>query len=152
MKKKKKAVEERTLVIPLLLTMLISFIEPALIIAGILPPVYTFSPGNILFALADYAVVAYVAFSRADEGLRVSAINGLALGFASASIICSAGLIGSNIYGMPVIGISVDSKQFLFSTLVMLVIESTILVSLFSVLVTWLTIKFKQKPKRPSPQ
>jgi hypothetical protein len=149
MKKKQK---ERTLVIPLLLTMLLSFIEPALIIAGILPPIFTFSLGNILFALAGYAVVAYVAFSRADEGLKASAINGLALGFTSASIICSSGLIGSNIYGMPVIGISVDSKQSLFSILIMLIIESTILVTILSTLVTWLTIKLKKKPKRPSPR
>jgi len=149
MKKKQK---ERTLVIPLLLTILLSFIEPALIIAGILPPIFTFSPGIILFAIADYAVVAYVAFSRADEGLKASAINGLALGFTNALIICSSGLVGSHFYGTPVIGVSVDSQQSLFSILVLLIIESTLIVAVFSILVTWLAIKLKKKPKRPSPR
>jgi len=149
MKKKQK---ERTLVLPLLLIMLLSVLEPVLIISGVLPPISTYSPGNILFGLAGYGIVAYLAFSRADEGVKKSAINGAVLGFTSVSITCASALVGTNFYEQPVIGISTGSQQPPLLMLILLIVESTVLVALFSALVTWLTSKFKQKPKRPSPR
>jgi hypothetical protein len=145
MKKKHK---ERTLVKPLLWIMLLSILEPVLIIAGILPPIFSYSLGNILFSLADFAVVAYVAYTRANEGLKASLLNGLALGLTSASIICTSGLAGTIFYDKPVIGISTGTGQSRLVILVMLILESTILIALFSVLVTWLT----RQLRRPSPQ
>jgi hypothetical protein len=134
----KKKTKSRTLVLPLALMMLLSLLEPILIIGGFLPPVFTNSPGNILFTLAGYVIVAYVAFTRADEGLKASAINGLALGFTSVSIICASGLIGSDFFGQPVIGISTGSQQSRLFALSLLIIESTIIVALLSVIVTFI--------------
>jgi hypothetical protein len=146
----KKKPKERTLVRPLLWIMLLSLLEPVLIIAGFLPPIFSYSLGNILFMLAGFAVVAYVAYTRANEGLKASILNGLALGFTSVSIICASGLVGSVFYDKPVIGISTGSQQSRLLVLVTLIIQSTIVVALFSVLVTWLTKKFYLKETKPA--
>ena len=147
----KKKTRKRTLVLPLLLMMFLSLLEPVLITAGILPKVFTYSIGNILFSLARFAVVAHVAFSRADEGLRTSAINGLVLGFASASIICTSGLVGTTFYGKPVLGISAGSQESRLFMIILIIIESAAIFALFSTIVTWLTRKFKYS-SRPSPR
>lgn len=147
----KRKIRERTLARPLLLVIVLAVLEPALIILGVLSKVFSYSPGNILFLLARLIIVAYLAYSRADEGWKKSALNGAVLGFASYSIICASGLVGGVYFETPVLGISADTKLGMLLLLVAVIIGSTILLSLFAALVTLLTRKFKP-PKRPSPR
>ncbi|QLJ53229.1 MAG: hypothetical protein Sv326_1054 [Candidatus Fermentimicrarchaeum limneticum] len=147
----KKKTKERTLTQPLLLIIILSLLEPALIISGILPPIFSYSLGNLLFTLATFLVVAYVAYSRADEELKTSALNGAVLGFTFASVICASGLVGKNYFGKAVLGAAADSAESLFQMLLLIMLENTLLSAVLSVIVTWLAKRFKSS-KRPSPR
>ncbi len=143
MKKRKKAVEERTLTQPLLLIISLSMLEPILIIFGVLPPLFSYSPGNILFALLEIVIIIRLAYSRSDEGIRDSAINGAVLGFAMASILVASGLIGSTYFEKPVLGISTETQLSRFQIIAFIILENTILFAFISILTSLLAKKFK---------
>ena len=84
---------------------LLSAIEAILVILGVLPPVLTYSPGNILFSLLKLAIIAYAGIVSAPEGLKKSALNGALLGFAGAAAICVFSLLGSALFGKTVLGL-----------------------------------------------
>jgi hypothetical protein len=134
-KKPKEKPKKRTLVFPLIIMMLLSLIQAVLIIIGVLPVISSYSIDNILFSIAGLALLAYLAFTRADEGLVTSALNGAVLGFVSSSITCASALIGTNFYGAQVIGIAVEPRQS-FMVIAFIIIISTITMALFSALVT----------------
>jgi hypothetical protein len=146
----RKKTEERTLVKPLLLIILLSLLEPLLIFFGVLPKILSYSPGNLLFSFARLLVIAYVAYSRADETLETSALNGTVLGFTFSSLLCASGLVASYYYWKPILGISVTSSVSFISVLVFFIAENTVAGALLSVVVTWLTKRLRKKPRRPS--
>lgn len=136
-KKPKKKPEERTLVLPLVIMMLLSLLQPVLIISRVLPPISSYSIGNVLFSIAWLALIAYLALSRADEGLLKSAMNGAVLGFEGSLITCASALVGTRFYGTPVLGIVADPRQPLI-LITFIIIESTIALALFSAFVTFI--------------
>jgi hypothetical protein len=144
MKKKKKSVEERTLTQPLLLIMSLSVLEPILIVLGMLPPIFSYSLGNLLFAFLELIVIIQLAYSRSDEGIKESVINGAVLGFTMASILVASGLIGSQYFEKPVLGISAETQLSRLQILGLLILGNTIIFALISALVTGLAKKFKR--------
>ena len=87
---------------------LLSAIETVLVVLGVLPPVLSYSSGNILFSLAKLAIIAYAGIVSAQEGLwwwKKSATNGALLGFAGAAAICVFSLLGSALFGKTVLGL-----------------------------------------------
>ncbi|NYZ75989.1 hypothetical protein H0N98_01940 [Candidatus Micrarchaeota archaeon] len=144
MKKKKKSVEERTLTQPLILIIFLSVLEPILIVLGMLPPIFSYSLGNLLFAFLELIIIIQLAYSRSDEGIKESVINGAVLGFTMASILVASGLIGSNYFEKPVLGISAVTQLSRLQILGLLILGNTILFALISALVTGLAKKFKR--------
>ncbi len=144
MKKRKKAVEERTLTQPLLLIISLSVLEPILIILGVLPPILSYSLGNLLFAFLEIVIIIRLAYSRSDEGIKESAINGAVLGFTMASILVASGLIGSEYFEKPVLGISAQTQLSRSQIMVFIILESTILFAFISILSSLLAKKFKR--------
>jgi len=140
--------KQRTLSFPLFLVIALSFLESILIIAGMLPPIFSYSPGNLLFALATAAVIIHTSVSRADETLKESLINGATLGFTTASIICASGLIGKEYFAKPVLGISAPTPESRFAMLLLIILENTFLSAILSATAAWLT----KRLRRPSPQ
>lgn len=84
---------------------LLSAIEAILVVLGILPPVLSYSPGNILFSLAKLAIIACAGVIFAQENLKKSALNGAILGSAGAAFLCIFSMLGSLLFGKTVLGL-----------------------------------------------
>jgi len=87
---------------------LLSATEAVLVVLGVLPPVLSYSSGNILFSLAKLAIIAYAGIVSATDGLwwwKKSAVNGALLGFSGAAAICVFSLLCSAVFGKTVLGL-----------------------------------------------
>lgn len=122
-----------------LLVAALSALEGALILAGILPPISSYSAGNILFLLARAAVVAYAGWKVAKPGVG-AALKGAMLAFAS-SIVMVAAVLAGQIIRKPVFGISVPPSQYalLNSALILAlnILASVLLGAIVAVLAAW---------------
>jgi len=106
---------------------ILSLLEALLIIIGILPPVLKYSPGNVVFSLAQFAVIVYAGVVFAPQGLKKAASNGAILAFAMAATLCVVGLISSALFRRSVLGLSspnIETSLFLF---IIIIIENAIL-------------------------
>ncbi len=104
----------------------LSLLEAALIISGALPPALSYSPGNVLFALARIAVIAYAGWT-AGAGLKKAALNGAIVSFAANIVICLATLAGTFWLRVPVLGVSAPDSAALLVVLVVALLANVLL-------------------------
>jgi hypothetical protein len=83
----------------------LALIESVLILTGLLPPVLSYSPGNLVFAIARLAVVAYAGISFAGAGVKKAALNGALVALVANAVICLATLAGMFVFRVPVMGL-----------------------------------------------
>ncbi|MGC8851462.1 MAG: hypothetical protein ACP5O3_04575 [Candidatus Micrarchaeia archaeon] len=106
---------------------LLSLVEVGLIIFGVLPPVLSYSLGNLLFTFAVLAVIVYAGIIFASLGLKKVALKGAALGFASTGVLCAAALLSSVFFKKPVLGLPAPNAESLALMLALVVIENAVL-------------------------
>jgi hypothetical protein len=111
---------------------LLSALEALSIIYGVLPPVLSYSPGNLLFSFVKLAVIAYIGIISAHEGLKRSALFGAILGFSGAAALCVFSLFGTALSGRPMLGLPALGTLQLSAALASIVISNAILGALLA--------------------
>ena len=122
----------------------ISVLEVALVFSGLLPPVLSYSAGNLVFSLARFAVIAFVAYSRTKKGLFDAAKTGATLSFASVLVICLAALASRLWVKIPLLGISVQSETALFQVLAFILIENVVIGAAVAAIIAAIAVKIKK--------
>jgi hypothetical protein len=69
---------------------LLALLESALMLLGFLPTLLSYSLLGILFTSALYAVIAYMGWTNAEDGLKKVALDGAAVSFAANLVLCAA--------------------------------------------------------------
>jgi cation transport ATPase len=128
-----------------LLVAALSLIESALIFFEILPPLSSYSLGDILFTLVKLAVIIWMGIVFYEKGLGKSALYGGILGFTSSSIFSLAAFISSTYFLKPILGISVPSGVSYFLTTAIIIVENILLGMVLAVCASLITKKIKQK-------
>jgi hypothetical protein len=122
----------------------ISLLETFLVIVGILPPVLSYSPGNLFFMLLTFALIVYAGTVFAKEGSRKAALNGAILSFTSAMIICLASLVGSVWSNRVVLGVPAPNTESLIIIFALIVLENVALGTIVAGFVAFLTKKLRK--------
>ena len=125
----------------------LSLFEVALIFFGLLPPIFSYSPGNLVFALARLSVIAFLAYSGAKKGLVEAAKNGAALSLASVVVMCLAALASRLWLKTPVLGISAPSDAAFFLILAFFLLGNALIGAALAVIVAGLAARTKRSGK-----
>jgi len=128
--------------LPLAIVVLLAVIEVALIVTGFLSPVLSYSPGNLVFTFARFAIVVYAGVFSAKEGLKKSALNGSAIAFAASLAICIIAFFAGSYFGVPVLGLSVPNLPYKILMFAIIVVENTLLGAIVAVVAGWLSMRF----------
>lgn len=127
------------------LVAVLSVFEVVLINLGALPPVLSYSPGNLLFAFARLALVAYAGFVLAWKGMKKTALNGAALSMVATLIICGFSLATMMHIGKPVLGLPVTNIESLLLLFVMIIFENAIISAAIAVIFAFIAKKMKRE-------
>ncbi len=125
----------------------LTVLESLLILAGILPPLSSYSAGQIVLILAQVATVIYMGFSFAKLGLKKVAVKGALAGLVMMAIVSVFSAIGY-IKGIPVLGIPMQSASYLPIVLLVTAIPNILLFAVFAVVGALLAQKFKKTTKK----
>lgn len=125
---------------------LLAVLESLLILAGILPPLSSYSAGIIGFSLAQIAIVAYMGFSLAKLGLKKVAVKSVLAGIVMMAVISVFTAIGY-IEGIPVLGLSFQSAYYLPIALLSMAVANALLFAVFAVVGALLAPKKTTKKK-----
>jgi hypothetical protein len=134
-----------TIVHFILLVAVLSLIESALIFFEILPPLSSYSLGNILFTLVKLAVIIWMGIVFYEKGLGKSALYGGILGFTSSSIFALVAFISRIYFKKPILGIAIPSGVSYFLTIAIIILENILLGAIIAVCASWITKKLKHK-------
>ena len=115
--------------------------ESSLIIAGVLPPMASYSAGNLIFTFLRLAIFAYAGALALDGGLAKAARNGAILGFASSFLISLSTLAAKALLGISVLGISVPNPGYLYLVLAITVVGNSLLGALIAVIAFFIAKK-----------
>ncbi len=126
MKRKNSPISPNLLQLSALIA-LVSLVEMGLIIAGILPTIASYSPGNLLFLFARLALFIYAGILFAKEGVKKAARNGAILALVSALIVCAASLKGKFLLGKSVLGIPAPNTESLILVLIIVLLGNTLM-------------------------
>jgi len=110
----------------------LTVLEGLLILAGVLPPLSSYSIGQIAIQLAGIFTVIFMGFGLAKLGLKKAAVKGALAGFVMMAIVSVFSVIGY-IKGIPVLGISLQSAAYLPLALAAMVVSNIILFAAFAV-------------------
>jgi len=102
-------------------------LESALIMAGLLAPVSSYSIGNILFLLARVLVIFYAGWSVAKSGLRVAAKNG-AIVAAVAALVLFLSVFAGRLLGRPILGMGIPSDALSLLLIVIINLAINVLI------------------------
>jgi ABC-type multidrug transport system permease subunit len=122
----------------------LSLIEIALVSMDLIPPVFSYSLGNLIIMTLVMVVVIYAGVVYSEESLRKSVLAGASLGFAVSTIVCIAELLSSIYLKKSVLGISIDTHLSLFILLVLIIALNSILDAFITMLVALLVIKYRK--------
>lgn len=138
---------ERKLTIPyfVLLVAVLSLAECLLIFFQILPPLSSYSLGDLLFTFVKLVVIVWMGIAFYEKGLGKSALYGGTLGFASAAVFSLAAFISSTYFRKPILGISVPSGTSFFLMLSIIILENILLGVILAVCASWIAKKLKHK-------
>ncbi|MBS3068767.1 hypothetical protein J4441_00180 [Candidatus Micrarchaeota archaeon] len=123
------------------LAMAVSLLEVALIFARILPPIASYSWGNVLFMLARIGIVVYTGVAFAKPDLRVSFINGATVSFAASFAMCVGAIVGFLHVHKPVLGIVIWDSGFLQILIVIIMAANTLIGTLIAGIAGWVARK-----------
>jgi hypothetical protein len=124
----------------------LAVLEGLLILAGVLPPISSYSAGIVAFSLAQMAVVAYMGISLAKIGFKKVAVKGALAGLVMMAVVSVFSVIGY-MYGIPVLGIPVQSAAYLPVALISMAIANALLFAAFAVVGALLVPKKTTKKK-----
>ena len=131
LKKKDAPISPNLLQLSVLIA-LVSLIEMGLIILGILPPVASYSPGNLVFLFARLAIYVYAGILFSKQGVKKAVKNGAILAFVSSLVVCAATLKGKFLLGRPVLGISAPNTESLVLVLILVILGNTLMGALIA--------------------
>jgi len=123
----------------------LSLIESVLILLEILPPLSSYSSGNLLFSFAKVSAIIWAGIIFYGGGLKKSALYGGILGFTTASVVSLASFISKIYFRKPILGISVPSGVSYFLTIAIIILENILLGVIIAVCASWITKKLKHK-------
>jgi len=106
-------------------------LEGGLVLAGILPPISSYSIGTVILSLAGLAAVAYMGRAFSNEGIKKVAIKGTIAGTVSIAIILLSAAIGIMV-NVPVLGMSIPSA-YLPLAFISIAVPNIILFTIFAV-------------------
>ncbi len=136
--------KKKSLSLLILLIATLSLIESVLILLDVLPPVASYSLGNLLFSFAKIVLIIYAGITYYDKGLKRSAFYGGVLGFVMVSVIALFSFISMAYLKKPVLGISVPSASYPLVMLI-LILENVLLGMIVAFCASWVTKKVKHK-------
>jgi hypothetical protein len=123
----------------------LSLAECLLIFLEILPPLSSYSLGDVLFTLVKLVVIAWMGIAFYGKGLGKSALYGGVLGLTSSSIFSLAAFISSTYFEKPILGISIPSGTSYFLMILIIILENILLGVILAVCASWITKKLKHK-------
>jgi len=124
----------------------LSLAEAALIYYGTLPPLLSYSPGNLVFVLLRFAVILYAVLSLAKNSIAKSASIGALLGFTSIFVfLLAARTIFS---GPPMLGIAVPNIESLYLMFALVLVGNTALGAIFAAAAAWAAGIAAKKPAK----
>lgn len=110
----------------------LTVLEGLLILTGILPPLSSYSVGQIVLSAAQLATVAYMGLRLAKLGLKKVAVKGALAGLVMMAVVSVFSVIGY-VKGIPVLGISVQSATYLPLVLLFMAVPNILLYAAFAV-------------------
>ncbi|MFA6214502.1 MAG: hypothetical protein WC717_04470 [Candidatus Micrarchaeia archaeon] len=116
----------------------ISLVECLLAGLGIIPPILSYSPANIFFALLRIAIAVYAGYSFAAGGMARAALRGGGLFLASSLAICALVFAAPYFATHPILGVFVMEGS-LPSLLAVIVAENTLAGAAIAAIVAWLS-------------
>ncbi|MFH1433445.1 MAG: hypothetical protein ABIG32_00940, partial [Candidatus Uhrbacteria bacterium] len=116
-----------------------------LVFVGILPPLSSYSIGNLLFSFARMATIIYAGILYFDKGLKKSALYGGILGFVMVAVFSLASFISKTYFRKPILGIVIPSDASYFLIMTIVILENVLLGVVIAVCASWITKKIKHK-------
>lgn len=116
----------------------LSLLEAALVLAKALPPVLSYSPGNLLFTLARLAVVAYAGVAHRDRGLKEAAVAGGMIALAGSGVLCLAALASAFTVKIPVLGLQTAGTASLLFTVLLVLAQNAVIGAALAAFAAWL--------------
>lgn len=110
-----------------ILVVLIAFVESALIVAGAIPPVFSYSWWNLFFSFLRLALIAHAGFTHSEHGPLSCSGCGAMLGFLSSLALCASSALSLVLWQIPVLGMPYLNAQTYAFTLAILVVQNTAL-------------------------
>jgi len=126
------------------LTALLSAAESGLILAGLLPPVASYSPGNLLFSLSRLAVILCLGWTLARLNWKPIALKAVLTMLAGVIVLCLATMLGYYL-NKPVLGIQVPSFSMLLLVLAFIIIENVLLAVILALVAAFIARKTRKK-------
>lgn len=131
------------LLFPFACVFALSLVEAWLILSGVLPPLFSYSPGNILFGVARLAIIGYVGVISAKISLKKAAINGGLVGLGMTIVFCLASVIGRFYMNKAVFGMTATGNWGLLAVFGLVIIENILLGAIIAVAAGWILSKQK---------
>ena len=103
---------------------ILSLAQGSLILAGLMPPVFSYSFWDIFFALAELAVIAHAGLSHSESGPLHCARCGAFMGLAYSLGLCAASIAGLAMSGRPVLGMPYANLLTYAFTLAIFVVQN----------------------------
>ena len=118
----------------------LSLLEAILIFAGLLPPMFSYSPGNIVFSVLRISIIFYIGWIWASEGLKKNAVSGAYAMAGSVIIIFLAAIIGIYL-GKPVLGIPGQNILSLLLIMIVNLLLNCALAAFIAALAAWISVR-----------
>ncbi|MFA5106176.1 MAG: hypothetical protein WC506_04415 [Candidatus Micrarchaeia archaeon] len=130
---------------------LLSFVESALIAAGIIPPVFSYSWWNLLFSFLRLALIAHAGFTHSENGPLHCARCGAVLGLSYSLALCLASAASLALFQVPVLGMPYTNLQTYAFTLAILVVQNVALGAAVAIVSASLDGAFRQHSSENRP-
>jgi hypothetical protein len=114
------------------------------ILAGLLPPLSSYSAGQMVFSLIIVAMVVYMGWSYAGLGLKRVAIKGAITALVTVAVVSLALVVGYSAK-RPLLGVSIQSVYDLPVILLIRAVSGVLIYAFFAVLGAWLFKKIKSQ-------
>jgi len=125
----------------LLALVLVSIIESGLVLGGFIPPISTYSPGNLIFIFLKLILIVISAVYFYKLGVKKCTVNGAILGLVTSFIVALLSFIGKG-YGKPVLGLNVPGNYY-WLMIGFIVLQNVILGAVVAALSCWIARKIK---------
>jgi len=119
-------------------------LEGGLVLAGIMPPISSYSIGQIILSLAGIGTTAYMGWTFAKTGMKKVAIKGTIAGTISIAIILLSAAIGL-MAGIPVLGMQIPSA-YVPLAFISIAVPNIVLFMIAAILGTLTAKKLQKKP------